>query len=57
MEAKDQRVMESEYRYNRSFRNYVDRYCKEHGCDKRRQGQGNPGRKGREIFGKIYKGF
>lgn len=32
MEAKDQRVMESEYRYNRSFRNYVDRYCKEHGC-------------------------
>ena len=26
------RMMENEYRHNRCFREYVDRYCNEYGC-------------------------
>lgn len=25
-------MMQNEYRYNRRFREYVDNYCKKHGC-------------------------
>ncbi|MCI8483477.1 MAG: hypothetical protein HFH41_03950 [Lachnospiraceae bacterium] len=25
--------MENEYRFNERFREYVDKYCKKHGCD------------------------